>query len=257
MGMEDSSGRGSILFVPNGSWARGAAVTETSTPAWRALMKKAGRGSHGRPSAGRKQGTTVRSIVRRLAADRTSRGRSRLVAKEPRMIGAQAAATGPGPQSLDRFGRRGGDRHDILSRLDQRHVQQRRQSAAGLDFRARPLGVVGPPLLGIQSIARRCHSPDGVLLLAAGEVEKEDPVEPLRPAEFRRQPGNVICRADHEHIRLMVVEPREQRAEQPGRDTRIIASARSAEGLLHLVNQQDGGAIASTVRSACRVRSSV
>ena len=90
--------------------------------------------------------------------------------------GRQAAAAGPGPQPLHLLGGGDGHRHDVVRRLRQRHVQQRRQPAARLDLGPGPGGVVGPGLAVGDAELPAVQLPDGVLLLAAsGRSRKNTP----------------------------------------------------------------------------------
>jgi hypothetical protein len=63
------------------------------------------------------------------------------------VVGTEAAAAGPRPEPLDRFGIGHRHRHDILRRLDQRHIEQCCQPAAGADLSPRPLVLNGERII--------------------------------------------------------------------------------------------------------------
>ena len=66
---------------------------------------------------------------------------------------------------------------------------------------------------------------------AARQVEEEHAVEPLGSRELRRQLRDVVRRGDHEDVRLVVVQPRQQRAEHAGAETpRVACAARRRRG---------------------------
>ena len=74
-----------------------------------------------------------RSVGRRVAAPDAAAGPlgpRAAAGVDAGAVGRQAAPAGPAPQPLDRLARRDRHRHDVLRRVDQRDVQQRRQAAA-------------------------------------------------------------------------------------------------------------------------------
>ena len=129
-------------------------------------------------------------------------------------LGIQATPGSPRSQPFDRLSSRGSHGDDVLGSSRQRHVQQRRQTAAGTDFGTRPLVVPGLGLVGIQIEKPQVNLSDLSPLFAAGQVEEEAAVEPLGTGKLRRQLGNIVAGANREHVALVVVEPREERTEK-------------------------------------------
>ena len=76
-------------------------------------------------------------------------------------------------------------------------------------------------LLRIELIIRRVHPPDCILLFPAGQVQKENPVKPFGPAQLRWQLADVVGRANHKHVGLVVIEICQQRPEHASRNTAI------------------------------------
>ncbi len=182
------------------------------------------------------------SVGKRIGPDLPPPFRACLtVGVDPRPVGIQAAPAGPVAQPIHRLG--GGDRHghDVVGRLGQRHIQQRRQTAATADLRSRPVLGLGLGLIGLKIEQVQADLPDRVLLRGTGQIQEEHPVKPLGPRKFRWQLADVIARADDKHIRATVVQPGQERAEQPGRDTAVGRPrvAHPAERLFNLVDHQD------------------
>ena len=170
-------------------------------------------------------------------------------------VGRQAAAGGPGPQPLDRLAGRHGDRDDVLRRLDQRDVEQRRQPAARLDLgAASSRGPGGRGWPGSRPYLSRYIRQIACFSAGPGQVEEERGVEPLGRGELRREPGDVVgwCRRRTSRSSRSLSQ-REQRAEEPGRDARVARrpdEPASAFSTSSTITTQ--GAIASTSRSAWR-----
>src|SRR6185369_14434005 len=85
--------------------------------------------------------------------------------------------------------------------------------------------------------------PNQTALVRVGEIHKEHAVESFGPREFGRQFANVIGGGYHKYVRFVIVEPGQEGAEQPGRDTtvRLTASRNAAEGFFDLIEKTDGG----------------
>ena len=122
-----------------------------------------------------------------------------------RPVGAQAATAGPRAQTLDALGSGHCHRYDVLRRLQKRHVQQGCQAATGSDLGPSPIGVVRPALAGIELKLPQIQLPDCLSLLGRRQVQKEDPIEPLGSAEFRRQTGDIVARANDVDVRCVVI----------------------------------------------------
>ena len=129
----------------------------------------------------------------------------------------QAPTRSPLPQALDLVPRSDGHGYDVLGCLDQRHVEQGRESAARLDLGTGPLGVVGPGLPGIEAVVLDVDASDPVLLFTPRQVHEEHAVEAFSTCELRRQLRGVVAGADEEDVALVVVQPREQAAKDAGR----------------------------------------
>ena len=111
--------------------------------------------------------------------------------------------------------------------------------------------------LKIQPEVTEVQSPDRVLLFATGQIDEEHAVKPFGPTELRRQFANVVRRADNKHIRFVIVEPDKNvpniRDDTPLSLPPPLAPA-NAFSTSSIISTQ--GAMASTIDSACRVRSS-
>ncbi len=70
--------------------------------------------------------------------------------------------------------------------LSRQVAEQGREPTATLDLGTNPLGVVKLGLPGIAAVVPCGDRPDGVLLLAAGQVHEEHAVELFGTSEFRR-----------------------------------------------------------------------
>ena len=93
----------------------------------------------------------------------------------------QAPALRPVPQPVDGLRCRHRNGNDVACGFEQRDVEQCRQSAAGPDFRTRPLIVVGTLLIVIQLELLNVELPDRCLLGSRRQVQEEDAVEALGP----------------------------------------------------------------------------
>src|SRR5271166_5886140 len=111
---------------------------------------------------------------------------------DPRAVRRQAPARGPVPQAFDGLTGGHGHRHDVRGRLDERHVEQAREPAAGPDLGPGEIPVAGPSLRGIQRELLQVQPPDELLLSRPRKVEEEDRVEALSPRKLWRQFRNVI-----------------------------------------------------------------
>ena len=143
----------------------------------------------------------------------------------------------------------------MLSRFQQRHIQQRGQATTGFDLGTGPLVIIGPTLLGLQFKLLQIDLPDRLSLRVTGKIEKEDAIEPLGAHKLRWQFGDVVTGRDQEHIGRMVVHPGQQRAEKASRHPTIALAAETAERLFDLVDEADTRSHAvSDLQSPANVR---
>jgi hypothetical protein len=94
----------------------------------------------------------------------------------------------------------------MLGGFDGMDVEKRGQAAAGADFGSGPVVVsVGGDFDAGHVVAVDVELPDAAALLGGRQVEEEDAVEALGPAELGRQAGNVVAGADEEDVGGVVV----------------------------------------------------
>ncbi len=159
---------------------------------------------------------------------------------DPRLIRREATPAGPVPEPIDGLGRRDGDRNDILSSLNEREIEQRRQTTAGPDLRSRPLLVRRPLLPRIEAELLDVEPPDRVPLALPRQVEEEDPIKPFRPGELggsREMSLQVATRYTSEVWSFIQVGG----SRKAGGNSGVPGPGHTAEGLLDLVDEQDAG----------------
>lgn len=157
-------------------------------------------------------------------------GSGRLI--DPRPIGRQAAAAGPLPQVVNRFRRGDGDRYHVLRCFGKRDIQQGGQPATRLDLGPRPIPVHRDRLIGRDVVVAAIQLPDCLAFGSTGKIHEENRVETLGAGELRRQPTDVVRRADEEHVGFVIGQPAQQGSEQPCRDTRIATATHARQAFL-------------------------
>ena len=125
-----------------------------------------------------------------------------------------------------------------MRRLDQRQVEQRHQAAARFHLGPREIRITGTALITVEGVHLQVHLPDHGLLGGTRKIKKETRIEALGPSEFWRELRDVVGGANHKHVALMVIEPREKPCEHPRGDTRVGLAARrdTGERFFHLID---------------------
>src|SRR5579884_2290807 len=126
----------------------------------------------------------------------------------------QTASGGPTPQTYHRFGGRDSHRHDVMSRLRQRYIQQGRKAATRANLGPSPVRVIGPSLTLRNTEQLPVHRPDDVFLLTLRQIDKERGIKAFGPHELRRQSGNIVRGANKKDIRVMIRQPGKQVAKE-------------------------------------------
>ena len=171
------------------------------------------------------------SVGRRVARGRCGRAWCgvRAPGVEAGPVGRQAPPGGPGRSRSTDSPAVTATGTMFRGRLDQRDVEQGRQPAARPDLGGRPVAVLragaGP---GRGRTAARYIRQIASFSAGPGRSRKNVRVEPLAPRELRREPRDVVGRADHERVARPVVEPGQQRPEEPGRDARVARRPRAS-----------------------------
>src|SRR5580704_10143396 len=120
-----------------------------------------------------------------------------------------------------------GDDHDLLE------LRAAEAVSGGHD-----LGEV--QVLGILLAQRQVDAQDRLALGGVGQVDEEDLVEAALAQQLRRQRGEVVGRRDDEYVRALLLQPREEGAEQAPAEPAVgVAVAAGRDALLDLVDPQD------------------
>ena len=86
---------------------------------------------------------------------------------------------------------------------------------------------------------RTVECPNCISLGDIGQIKEEHAVKAFSPGEFRWELADVIGCAHEEDIRIMIGQPGEQIAKQPGTNATVTLAAHSTESFFQFIGEQD------------------